>query len=113
MSSTEKETILCAAIWYDDGKRYNLQPTNVSSGIVVAGYRHPQCKILLMSWLYPDWQNDDLQTMIKNEVNRKEVQGFLTSHNRFLDRKEAALLFVANGGTLKYSQKRLYSEDLY
>jgi hypothetical protein len=30
------EKILCAAIWYDDGKKYIMQPKNIDSGIVVA-----------------------------------------------------------------------------
>lgn len=43
----------------------------------------------------------------------KYIQGFLTSANRFVDRAEGAEIFVASGGTLKYSSNRLYSEDLY
>jgi hypothetical protein len=107
------EKILCAAIWLDDGKKYNLQPVNINSGIVVAGLRHPHCKVILMSWLYPNWQSDTLEEQIKNEVNNKEVQGFITSSQRFLDRKEAAKVFIASGGTLSYHNNLLFSEDLY
>jgi len=108
-----EERILCAAIWYDDGKEYRMQPTNITSGIVVCGHRHPHCKVILMSWLYPNWQKNSLQEQIKIEVNNKEVQGFLTDKNRFITRKEAAIIHVANGWKLHYSTRDLYSEDLY
>lgn len=109
----KQQFITCAAIWYDDGKQYSLQPSNIQSGIVIAGHRHPMCKIVLMSWLYPNWQTDSLQENLKNEVNNKEVQGFLTSDFRFVDRKEAAIIFQRCGGKLQYSKDTLYSEDLY
>lgn len=107
------EKIICAAIWYDDGKEYLFQPTNIKSGIVVCGHRHPHCKIILCSWLYPNWRTNSLQEQLKNEVNNKEVQGFLTDTNRFVNREEAAIIFTNNGGKLNYSTKQLYSEDLY
>ena len=108
-----KEFIVCAAIWYDDGKKYAMQPTNIESGIVVAGLRHPHCKVVLMSWLYPNWQTDSLENLIKNEVNNKEVQGFITNKGRFVNRKEGAKIFIACGNELKYSSDTLFSEDLY
>ena len=107
------ERILCAAIWYDDGKKYRMQPVGTESGIVVAGLRHPHCKVILMSWLYPNWQNDSLEEQIKNEVNNKEVQGFITSFGRFVDRKLGAAIFIAGGNKLSYSSEELFSEDLY
>lgn len=109
---SEEERILCAAIWYDDGKQYLFQPKNISSGIVVSGLRHPHCKIILMSWLYPNWQSDALQEQIKNEVNNKEVQGFITSKQRFVDRWEGAKIHLANGNKLNFTNQ-LFSEDLY
>jgi hypothetical protein len=110
----EMEKILCAAIWYDDGKKYHFQPVNINSGIVVSGLRHPHCKVILMAWLYPDWQNDTLQENIKNEVNRKEVQGFITSKQRFVDRREAlTIAILAQQITEAKYGNQLYSEDLY
>jgi hypothetical protein len=109
----DQERILCAAIWYDDGKEYRFQPVNIKSGIVVSGLRHPHCKIILNSWLYPNWQNDELEEQIKNDVNNKEEQGFITSKQRFVNRKEGAEIFQASGGTLKYQKHQLFSEDLY
>lgn len=108
-----QERILCAAIWYDDGNTYMFQPVNIKSGIVVSGLRHPHCKTILRSWLYPNWQTDSLQDQLKIEINSKEVQGFITSSQRFVDRKEAAKIFVSGGNKLKYSTNDLYSEDLY
>ncbi len=108
-----KETIICAAIWYDDGiKRVHL-PRNIETGIVVGGWRHPNCKVVLMTMFYPNWQTDTLQEQLKNEVNNKEKQGFLTSLGRFVDRKEALNIYILSGDTPSYSSKELYSEDLY
>jgi hypothetical protein len=42
----------------------------------------------------------------------KQIQGFLTSKNRFLNRKEAAIPFRAQGGHPLFPNE-LYSEDLY
>lgn len=113
MGTRSNEKVVCAAIWLDDGRKYNMQPKNIQSGVVVCGHRHPHCKAILMAWLYPNWQTDDLQTILKNEVNNKEVQGFLTSENRFVDRQEGASIHVSNGGILHYNSNTLYSEDLY
>lgn len=109
----KQERILCAAIWYDDGKQYCMQPINIKSGIVVSGHRHPHCKVILMSWLYPNWQTDTLQEQIKNQVNNKEVQGFLTSTNRFLTREEACKLWIEQGHKPQFQTDTLFSEDLY
>ena len=35
--------ILCAAIWFKDGNKYEHQPKNVDSGIVVCERRHHNC----------------------------------------------------------------------
>lgn len=107
------ERILCAAIWYDDGKEYRMQPINISSGIVVSGHRHPHCKVILMTMFYPNWQTDTLQEQIKNTVNNKEVQGFLTSNNRFITREEAVKLWKRCGKEPMFHSDSLFSEDLY
>lgn len=39
-----EERILCAAVHYDDGKEYVHQPINITSGYVVCGHRHHNCK---------------------------------------------------------------------
>ena len=108
------EKILCAAIWYQELDKMSekwiplvegyMRTKNVNKGIVICGYRHTSC----------------MYTMIAITGKRsvpvecgEYIQGFLTSENRFVDRKEGAVLFVAAGGNLKYSTEELYSEDLY
>lgn len=102
MIDNSKEYILCAAIHFD----YNGEKTlhcckNVDSGIVVCGRRHHNVFTLLH------------QLGLKRKDFGKETQGFITSHDRFLNRKEARDLAIENGQieTAEYSQ--LYSEDLY
>lgn len=36
-----KEIVICAAIWVQDGKKRPYQPTNIPSGTVFCGLRHP------------------------------------------------------------------------
>lgn len=97
-----KEYILCAAIWFDDGKLYYYQPKNIETGLVLCGYRHGNI-FQQIGGLVGERQ--------KLGIYEKE-QGFLTSKNRFVDREEAAIVaFEA-----KQIQKKtitLYSEDLY
>jgi hypothetical protein len=106
--------ILCAAIWYKELDKMSdkwvpnvegfMRPKNIDKGIVICGYRHPSC----------------MYTMIAITGKRsvtvecgEYVQGFLTSDNRFVDREEAAKIFIDNGGKLQYSAIELFSEDLY
>ena len=87
-----KERILCAAVLY--------------MGKVIAGYRHYNCHntIQLLAPGSPPPRNEDA--------------GFLTSHNRFVDRKEGYQIAKENGQLLlkpKIDDKDeiLISEDLY
>lgn len=105
------ETIICSAIWYKDFpmKRLDLplrhhNPKNIDQGVVFCGHRHPHCMYTMMAVT-------GLRS-VRADVG-EEVQGFLTNHNRFVDRQEGAKIHLANGGTLKYSKQTLYSEDLY
>jgi hypothetical protein len=108
------EKILCAAIWYKELDKMSekwvpnvegfMRPKNIDKGIVICGYRHPSC----------------MYTMIAITGKRsvsiecgEYVQGFLTSENRFVDRREAAIIHIGNGHSLSYSTLELYSEDLY
>lgn len=99
-----KEQVICAAIWY----KYlpNVEPVyrvkNVTNGVVLCGWRHP----------YIIGQSGALLGKKQYEMG-EYVQGFLTSKGRFLDRKQAAKLFIENGGELQYSTDELFSEDLY
>lgn len=54
----------------------------------------------------------------KNEPLPKKgsrEQGFMTSENKFVSREEAAKIALRNGQVekLKFSETRLFSEDLY
>ena len=92
--------VLCAAVYVDDNKEYPNQPGNIKTGYVVCGYRHHNCLFICNSI---DKQNK------KNKI----IQGFLTSDNRFVDRKEAleiAKLSKQVDGTI---MSVLLSEDLY
>lgn len=108
-----KEYILCAAVWYSDLElskyptipKEQYLPINIDRGIVFCGHRHIQCI-----------RQMNIITGLKQHEAGNEVQGFLTSKNRFVDRKEAAIIasemkqLITEGVT---SVSRLYSEDLY
>ena len=96
------EYILCAATWFDDGKQYIAQPNNISSGIVLSGWRH--------SAIFPQ-----IGGLVKERTELgiyEKEQGFLTSNNRFVDRKETAKI-AFNANQILKEKKELYSEDLY
>lgn len=100
-----QEIILCAAIWFDDGKFYHHQPVNVKTGVVFCGHRHG-CIFAQVGGTVGERQNLG--------IFEKE-QGFLTNLNRFVDRQEAwdiakkanQIIGVSGG------EGTLYSEDLY
>jgi hypothetical protein len=93
----EQETILCAAVWVDNGQAYSYQPT--TTGIVFCGRRHPMV----------------LEQARVSGLSGKKVQGFLTSHNRFVDRREAWLIALEAEQIVRDvgSSDTLYSENLY
>ena len=105
------EYILCAAVWYKDlpMKRPEVldnrgfRPYNVDRGVVISGWRHGNC-------IYQMVAITGLRS-IPAEAG-EEIQGFLTSKNRFVDRKEAGEIAFANGQTDEL-KTTLYSEDLY
>jgi hypothetical protein len=84
------ERILCAAIKINDE--------------IICGFRHGDCY-----YIYEKLSNK------KHDANRLE-QGFLTSDNRFVDRKEAWLIAVKQNQVvygLEASNNELISENLY
>lgn len=95
------EKILCAAIWYLDYPSPIHNCVNIDRGIVLCGYRHGhiigQCSTLLGK--------------TQHEMG-KYIQGFITTKNRFLNRKEAHSLFKQIGNIPEFEDE-LYSEDLY
>ena len=81
MKNTER--ILCAAVLFN--------------GKIVAGYRHHSC-----------WAT--IKNLSGSEPNIiRENNGFLTSHNRFVDRKEGYLIAKANDQLLMKPKK--YDKD--
>ncbi len=97
-----EEYILCAAIWFDDGKEYRLQPTNITSGLILCGWRHG-CIFPQIGGLVKERQ--------ELGIFEKE-QGFLTNKNRFVGREEAGIIAYKAGQTSEL-KKYLFSEDLY
>jgi hypothetical protein len=97
-----KEYILCSAVWFDDGREYVHQPDNIERGYVICGRRHHNCFAILGQLLDED----------KNYKTLEDVQGFLTSLNKFVDRKEAGIV-AFNAGQTKELKETLYSEDLW
>jgi hypothetical protein len=97
------EIILCAAIWFNDGKSYVHQPRNIATGVVMCGHRHG-CIFEQTTMLVRERR--ELLGMIIEE------QGFLTSKNRFVDRTEGAIIAKRNNQCAQ-DVTTLYSENLY
>lgn len=99
----EFERILCAAIWFDDGIVHEgFGPVNIKTGLVFAGFRH--CSI------FP--QVGGVPGNRPRLGDCKEIQGFITDCNRFLDREESAKV-AYNSGQIDEYKRTLFSEDLY
>lgn len=91
------EFIICAAIKHEN------------TGKIYYGHRHNHCFTA---------SNDELSwTMNRQEILKiKRTQGFVTNLNRFVDRKEALIIALANNQVIDKENIRgnqLYSEDLY
>ena len=105
------EYILCSAIWYKELPLINndipsdlLRPINCNSGIVFCGHRHPHCLYQMVA----------ITGKYQHEAG-EEVQGFLTSENRFVDRKEGWVI-AEKSGQIKHQSGGhgiLYSECLW
>ena len=93
--------IISTAIWFTDGKEYPHQPTNITRGIVITGRRHHNCFMTMKTLsgkLIDDWKG--------------HVQGFITSDNKFVNRRQAAGI-AYKAGQINEPTDRLFSEDLY
>lgn len=115
MRNDIQEYILCAANHYVFDKKAGFElvdakwlrdrgisPYNITEGIVLCGWRHT-CIIAQMNSF----------TGLKQHETT-EVQGFLTSKNRFVTREEAMVIAKERGQvTQDHYSKILYSEDLY
>ena len=119
-SAFEGEYIACSAIHYPNGIKYHGQPINIESGFVAFGHRHAHCRITLVQLFYPNWVAEKElphEDQPRLKVLNSEIQGFLTSKNRFVDREEGRDIAVVADQILpdrvKYLQGILYSEDIY
>jgi len=103
------ERIICAAIHYRLGDKLVHTCSNIKSGLIVFGLRHGNC-FSILNKIYPD-----REYITNNKDGKVTVQGFLTSENRFVTRREAAKIAFAAGQIPENIAKIefLFSEDLY
>ena len=127
MIDITKEYIICSAIWFRDGKKYEMQPKNIESGFVISGRRHHNCYATLQSVFrfvkhgYFGEESPEKKEIFKwfEYLEEREVQGFLTSEDRFVTRQEAYIIASEIGQCEKeecHSFKNipyLTSEDIY
>lgn len=102
----KQEYIICAANFYDDNVERTSRPTNIKTGFVTCGHRHHNC-IGTFAEIYGFPYNEKAL-----EIRNTEEQGFMTSKNRFVDRKEAGII-AYNAKQTETLIERLHSEDLY
>lgn len=107
----KSEYITCSAIWYKDLPTSTYLPKNVTYGVVVCGHRHNNC-IDIMKTL------GTLRSVVKGPDSVGDYeQGFLTSHNRFVDRLEAMQIAIDQNQVKEENLYNpligLFSEDLY
>lgn len=108
LNKTKHEYVICAAVHYDDGISYEHQPKNVATGIVVAGRRHHNA--IMTVHILADMSLEKA----KKFRAMKQIQGFITSRDRFLNRQEAWLLAVEVGQIeTDVKEGTMFSEDLY
>ena len=99
------ETILAAAIHVFDDNKHLHQPLNVDLGYVISGYRHCCC--------YPIVKLIYSETRLIPPI----IEGFITSHFRFVNRTEAFEIAKNASQIISYSFEKdsdsLKSEDLW
>jgi hypothetical protein len=109
----DKHYIVCAAVYYQYPDVYPFQPFNIENGFIICGLRHPNCLNTFHSVLGATKKRDGTTN---HSLGTKQIQGFLTSHNLFVDRKEAYIIAEACGqleNRKVHIVGTLFSEDLY
>ncbi len=87
-----KEFIICAAIWYNDGKVHTNQPENIESGFVISGRRHGNCYASARALAEGDTKLLDRLNNLELSMVRggeyDDFEGFMTSTNRYVNRED-------------------------
>ena len=99
-TDVKKEYITCSAILFHTTKELAHMPINVNKGFVLCGHRHHNIQSLC--------QVKGLEDLIQYP----STDGFLTSKDRFVERKEAGEI-AFKAGQIKELTGHLYSEDIY
>lgn len=103
-----KEYILCAAIWINDRIKHKQQPDNIEIGFVISGRRHNNCYQTIDD--LKGNVNDYFKSLNMSDNDYRESQGFLTSSNRFVGRKEAWIIAKENN-QIKFGLKASTAEN--
>lgn len=95
------EKVVCAANYYNDNITYPNQPLNIKTGYVICGLRHNNCIAIF--------------NLVNGNKSIPKEEGFLTTANRFVSRKEAAQIALSTKQITKlsYFKDELDSSDLY
>ena len=105
----KQEYIVCSAIHVGDDSKMESSPFNIKSGYVAYGLRHHNCLEVISKIYYFNLGQKGYPKIYYTYI---KTQGFLTSKNRFVTRKEAAQIAFDNNQTNKLLEI-LYSEDIY
>jgi hypothetical protein len=108
---TDKQYIICSAIWFNDGNEHVHQPKNIKTGFVIAGRRHHNCYITLDIILKLADPNID-KLAISNKLSERETQGFITSDNLFVNRREAYVVAKNSGQIIEREPNKELNEFL-
>ena len=113
-----KEFIICAAIYINDKTIHSQQPENITIGFVICGRRHHNCYQTIRDLKCN--VNKYFKSLNLSEDELKNHQGFLTSFDRYITRKEAYIVAKTNNqiqfGAIASDNGKdsiLISENLY
>lgn len=117
-----KETIICSAIYINDGQVHIDQPTNINEGYIISGRRHNNCYAAVLSiykTIFGEEGKKRMEEMFKTVNHKQRDQGFITSLNRYVDRKEGMVIAKRENQLLNSAlhegleDRLLTSEDLF
>ena len=120
LQEVKREYILCAAIWYKDGTEAprGMIAQNIDSGVVIGQWRHGNC--INVRATNPLWNSKKLAERLDRDAcpvpmteekpggeaeGFEEVDGFITSEGRFVDRWQGMKLAYEAG---QVSEKRAF-----